>query len=167
MANDALQKEILQNIPPLRAFAASLTGNLSRADDLVEETLMRAMADGTSRDADDVQAWLFGVLRNHFYSDYRKRRRDTDEARQGGGETEQFNATLSKLPAEQREALILVAGSGLAYEEVAKICGCAVGTIKSRVNRARNRLSQLMSSKSQDPNSDRPFRPVMAAGGRY
>ena len=101
-------------------------------------------------------AWLFTILRNLFRSEYRKRRREVEDAEGNhakslktppradrGSEFEEFGRQ-SKLPEDQREALILVGASGFSYEEAADICGCAVGTIKSRVNRARSKLSALL-----------------------
>ena len=102
----------------------------------------------------NLPAWLFTILRNLFRSDYRKRRREVEDADGSYAKTlktqpaqnahlefEEFRAALEKLPQDQREALILVGASGFSYEDAAAICGCAVGTIKSRVNRARSKLS--------------------------
>ena len=104
---DTLRDDILASVPSLRAFAISLSGNGDRADDLVQETLLRAIANIDSfQPGSNLPAWLFTILRNLFRSDYRKRRREVEDA--------------------------------------AAICGCAVGTIKSRVNRARSKLSALL-----------------------
>src|SRR3974377_2621484 len=102
-------------------------------------------------------AWLFTILRNLFRSEYRKRRREVEDAdgryaeslkshpeQTGRVEFSEFRRALAKLPSAQREALILAGASGFSYEDAANICGCAVGTIKSRVNRARTRLAPLM-----------------------
>ena len=104
-----------------------------------------------------MSAWLFTILRNHFRTEYRKRRREVEDA--DGGYAERLTAreeqtshiefnelreALLKLSADQREALILVGASGFSYEEAANICDCAVGTIKSRVNRARLRLAEIL-----------------------
>ena len=104
-----------------------------------------------------MSAWLFTILRNVFYSEYRKRRREVEDAegtmaarlvsvpeQNGHMDLQDLRTALAKLPAEQREALILVGGSGFAYEEAAQICGCALGTLKSRVNRARTAIAALM-----------------------
>src|SRR5471032_3351882 len=150
---------ILAAIPNLRAFAISLSGNVDRADDLVQETVLRALSNINSFEpGTNMPAWLFTILRNLFRSEYRKRRREVEDAdgryaetlkshpeQHGRVEFEEFRGALAKLPADQREALILVGASGFSYEEAAAICDCAVGTIKSRVNRARNRLAELMS----------------------
>ena len=153
-----IRDSILAAVPSLRAFAISLCGNVDRADDLVQETLLRALANIHSfQPGTNMPAWLFTILRNLFRSEYRKRRREVEDAdgsyaaslksqpeQTGRVEFEEFRTALAKLPPDQREALILVGASGFSYEEAAEICGCAVGTIKSRVNRARNRLGELM-----------------------
>src|SRR6202163_340138 len=157
--NPALREQMLGAVPSLRAFAISLSGNVDRADDLVQETLLRAIANINSFEpGTNMSAWLFTILRNLFRSEYRKRRREVEDGdgryadslkshpeQPGRVEFEELRAALAKLPPDQREALILVGASGFSYEEAATICDCAVGTIKSRVNRARNRLAELMS----------------------
>jgi RNA polymerase sigma-70 factor (ECF subfamily) len=154
----AIRDQILAAVPSLRAFAISLSGNVDRADDLVQETLVRALANIDSfQPGTNMPAWMFTILRNLFRSEYRKRRReveDPDGSYAEGLKTQpeqpshveflEFQKALAKLPDDQREALILVGASGFSYEEAAKICGCAVGTIKSRVNRARIRLARLL-----------------------
>lgn len=165
-----LKDSLLGEIPSLRAFAVSLTGNMDRADDLVQDTLMKAWAafDGFT-EGSNLRAWLFTIMRNAFFSQYRKRRREVEDvdgimAAQLTSDPEQpshmdladFQAALATLPMDQREALILIGASGFTYEEAAEICDCAVGTIKSRVNRARQRLMQQLAIGStadfgQDP----------------
>src|SRR3954467_8486621 len=156
--NHALRDQMLSAVPSLRAFAISLSGNVDRADDLVQETLMRAIANIDSfQPGTNMSAWLFTILRNLFRSEYRKRRREVEDAdgsyadtlksqpEQGSRlEFNEFRVALDKLPPDQREALILVGASGFSYEEAAAICECAVGTIKSRVNRARPCLADLL-----------------------
>ena len=155
---NSLRDDILASVPSLRAFAISLSGNGDRADDLVQETLLRALANINSfQPGSNLPAWLFTILRNLFRSDYRKRRREVEDADGNYAKTlktqpaqsahlefEEFRVALDKLPQDQREALILVGASGFSYEDAAAICGCAVGTIKSRVNRARSKLSALL-----------------------
>jgi len=157
-----VRETVLAAVPSLRAFAISLCGNVDRADDLVQETLLRALANIDSfQPGTNMSAWLFTILRNLFRSEYRKRRREVEDTDGSYAETlrsqpeqssrlefQEFRTALGKLPADQREALILVGASGFSYEEAADICGCAVGTIKSRVNRARTRLAQLLSIES-------------------
>ncbi len=149
-------------IPNLRAFAVSLCGNPDRADDLVQETLVKAWSNLNSFvPGTNLPAWLFTILRNIYYSEYRKRRREvadsdgaiaarlaTAPSQNSHMDLLDFHAALQQLPTDQREALILIGASGLSYEEAAGICGCAVGTMKSRVNRARNRLAELLSIQS-------------------
>src|SRR3954463_878076 len=176
-----LREAMLAAVPSLRAFAISLSGNMDRADDLVQETLLRAMANIQSfQPGTNLSAWLFTILRNLFRSEYRKRRREVEDPDGGYAETlrshpeqnsrvefEEFRVALAKLPPDQREALILVGASGFSYEEAAEICGCAVGTIKSRVNRARGRLADLLAIESaEDFGPDQSTRAIMAAGGR-
>ena len=178
---DSLRDDILASVPSLRAFAISLSGNGDRADDLVQETLLRALANIDSfQPGSNLPAWLFTILRNLFRSDYRKRRREVEDADGSYAKTlktqpaqnahlefEEFRAALDKLPQDQREALILVGASGFSYEDAAAICGCAVGTIKSRVNRARTRLADLLAIDSVDDfGPDRATRAVLAGGGR-
>ena len=177
----AIRDQVLGTVPSLRAFAISLCGNIDRADDLVQETLLRALSHIDSFEpGTNMPAWLFTILRNLFRSEYRKRRREVEDAdgryaeslrshpeQTGHVEFGEFRAALSKLPSDQREALILVGASGFSYEDAASICGCAVGTIKSRVNRARTRLADLLAIDSVDDfGPDRATRAVLAGGGR-
>ena len=173
----SVRDAMLAAVPSLRAFAISLSGNVDRADDLVQETLLRAMANIDSfQPGTNMSAWLFTILRNLFRSEYRKRRREVEDTDGSYAETlkshpeqhsrvefEEFRAALAKLPPDQREALLLVGASGFSYEEAAAICECAVGTIKSRVNRARTRLAELMSIESLDDfGPDRATRAVLS-----
>jgi RNA polymerase sigma-70 factor (ECF subfamily) len=158
------REAVLAAVPRLRAFAISLCRSVDHADDLVQETLLRALANiGSFQPGTNMPAWLFTILRNQFHSEYRKRRREVEDI--DGSYTgtmtsppeqvarmafRELRAALGELPANQREALILVGASGFTYEEAGHICGCALGTIKSRVNRARTRLAELMSIKGTD-----------------
>ena len=180
----AIRDEVLATVPSLRAFAISLSGNIDRADDLVQETLLRALSHIDSfQPGTNMPAWLFTILRNLFRSEYRKRRREVEDAdgryaetlkshpeQTGRVELEEFRSALAKLPPDQREALILVGASGFSYEDAAGICGCAVGTIKSRVNRARTRLADILAIDSVDDfGPDRETRAVVnsaASGSR-
>lgn len=172
-----IRDAILKTVPNLRAFAVSLTGNVDRADDLVQETLLRALAKIDSfQPGTNLSAWLFTILRNQFRSEYRKRRREVEDAdgnyaeklktqpeQLGKLEFDELRRALAALPDDQREALILVGASGFSYEETAEICGCAVGTIKSRVNRARTRLAELMAvTGAEDFVADEITRGVLA-----
>jgi RNA polymerase sigma-70 factor (ECF subfamily) len=154
----SVQDVMLAAIPNLRAFAMSLSGSADRADDLVQETVMRAMANiDTFTPGTNMAAWLFTILRNRFRSEYRKRRREVEDPdgsylaslklppeQFGRLEFKELIVALAKLPHVQREALLLVAASGFSYDEAAAICGIAVGTIKSRVSRARQLLAELL-----------------------
>lgn len=177
--DESVRKSVLAAVPSLRAFAISLCGNVDRADDLVQETMVRALANIDSfQPGTNMSAWLFTILRNHFRSEYRKRRREVEDTdghyadslksqpeQHGQVEFTEFRKALAQLPSDQREALILVGASGFSYEEAANICGCAVGTIKSRVNRARTRLAELLSiDGANDFGPDEQTRAVLASG---
>src|SRR6202166_2273377 len=178
---ESVRKAVLGAVPSLRAFAISLCGNVDRADDLVQETMLRALANIDSfQPGTNMSAWLFTILRNHFRSEYRKRRREVEDTdgryaetlktqpeQYGQVEFTEFREALAQLPSDQREALILVGASGFSYEEASSICECAVGTIKSRVNRARTRLAELMSIEGVDDfGPDEQTRAVLAGGER-
>ena len=172
----SVREAMLSAVPGLRAFAISLCGNVDHADDLVQETLIRALANINSFEpGTNMSAWLFTILRNLYRSEYRKRRREVEDSdgsyaerlrshpeQEGHIEMTEFLAALAKLPPDQREALILIGALGFSHEEVANICGCAIGTIKSRVNRARNHLARLLSIESpEDFGPDRTVRAVL------
>ncbi|WP_046869258.1 sigma-70 family RNA polymerase sigma factor [Microvirga massiliensis] len=156
-AGPDLRGGILEALPHLRVFAISLTGDLDRADDLVQEAIVKALGHlGQFTPGTNLRAWLFTILRNEFYTLHRKRRREVQDpdgllaARLAAApvqdrhlDLEDLKAALLWLPVEQREAVLLVAG-GISYEETAQICGAAVGTIKSRVNRGRKSLAELL-----------------------
>jgi RNA polymerase sigma-70 factor, ECF subfamily len=144
--------------PSLRAFGMSLTGRSDRADDLVQETLMKAWHHQDSFEAGtNLKAWLYTILRNEFYSQLRKRRREVEDAdgvysskvaspseQEGHLDMADLRIALAQLPEDQREAIVLVGASGFSYEEAAKISGVAIGTVKSRVSRAREKLIVLL-----------------------
>jgi len=177
----ALRDELLAAVPGLRAFALSLTGNVDIADDLVQETLVKAWTNfDTFQQGTNLRAWLFTILRNHFYSEMRKKKREVEDAdgslsaglsvqpeQHGHMDMEDFKLALLELPDDQREALILVGGSGFAYEEAAEICGVAVGTIKSRVSRARGKLAQVLDmNPPPELGADATPEAIFAIGGR-
>ena len=175
-----LRDALLAAVPSLRAFGISLSGQVDRADDLVQDTLLRALShiDRFERGT-NLHAWLFTILRNLFHSEYRKRRREVEDPdgsyagrlkvqpEQGARlDFEDFRSALAKLPSDQREALLLIGASGFSYEEAANICGCAVGTIKSRVNRARSRLAAYLAVEEvEDLGPDRLTRAALQAIG--
>lgn len=175
----ALQVQMLAAVPELRAFALALCRQRDRADDLVQEALLHAIANIDSfRPGSNMTAWLFTILRNHFCNEFRKRRREVADSdgyfvgtmtsqpeQEGHVQIAEFRAALAQLPHEQREALTLVGGAGLSYEEAAKICQCPVGTVKSRANRGRARLAQLLSIESmQDLGPDRAIQAALSVG---
>lgn len=150
--------DVVALVPALRAFAWSLSHNSADADDLVQDTLIKAWTNRSKFEpGTNLRAWLFTILRNTYYTAVVRRRREiADEdgkhaATLSSAPTQDWSiamrslqAALQRLPAEHREALVLVGAAGLTYEEAAEICGCALGTIKSRVNRARARLLRIM-----------------------
>jgi RNA polymerase sigma-70 factor (ECF subfamily) len=157
--------EIVDHLPALRAFAMSLTRNPATADDMVQDTIEKAWRNiDKFTPGTNLRAWLFTILRNSFYSNRRKARREVADpegvfvgqmsvkpAHDGHLQLEEFREAFAMLPDEQREALILVGASGFSYEEAAEMCGCAVGTIKSRASRARDRLAELMGLDDDEP----------------
>lgn len=164
MSNDqqadgpAFKRELLATLPSLRAFAISLAGKADQADDLVQDTIMKAWGNQAKFEAGtNMKAWLFTILRNGFYSQMRKRGREVQDSdgaftermsshpeQHGALDMQDFKHALEQLPDDQREAIILIGASGFSYEEAAEVCDCAVGTVKSRVNRARARLQELL-----------------------
>lgn len=154
----AFKRELIEVVPHLRAFARGLCGRPDMADDLVQEALLKAWAaqerfePGTS-----MRAWTFVILRNAYLTDMR-RNRFRGEYDEGVAERiliapadqeepihlSDLHRALLTLPPERREALLLVGAGGFSYEEAAEICGCAVGTIKSRVGRARAALTSMI-----------------------
>jgi RNA polymerase sigma-70 factor (ECF subfamily) len=155
----SVREGLVAAIPNLRAFAVSLSGDHHVANDLVQETLLKAWA---NRDkftlGTNFKAWLFTILRNTYFSDLRKTRREVQDVdgraaaqlvappeQHGKLDLADFRRAMTELSEDQREALLLIGAEGFSYEEAAAICDCAVGTVKSRVNRARVRLGELMS----------------------
>jgi RNA polymerase sigma-70 factor (ECF subfamily) len=176
------REEMLAAIPSLRAFGISLCGDVDQADDLVQETLHRALANINSfQPGTNMPAWLITILRNLFYTNYRRRRREVEDGdgryaaslksqpeQESKVEFDELRAALAKLSPDQREALILVGASGFSCEEAAKICGCAPGTIKSRVNRARTRLATIMAVEGvEDFGPDHVTRAILVDNGQY
>lgn len=152
------KREMLSILPNLRAFAVSLCGNQDRADDLVQNSILKAWgAQESFRPGTNMKAWLFTILRNEFYSQMRKAGREiadsegyftnnvaTPPTQYGSLDLQDFRKALDQLPEDQREALLLVGASGFSYEEAAEVCQCQIGTVKSRVSRARTKLQELL-----------------------
>lgn len=158
-ADDAAFKtELVTLIPHLRAFARTLTGDPTAADDLAQDAMMKAWdARASYQMGTNMKAWTFMILRNQFYSEKRRSWRQSQLDHEAAERTlvavddpeapvalDELRQALKTLPEEQREALILVGAGGFAYEEAAEICGCAVGTVKSRVSRARRALQATL-----------------------
>lgn len=154
-------KRALTDVAPhLRAFARGLCGCRDRADDLAQEAMLRAWA---ARDryaaGTNFKAWTFTILRNHFYSEARRARfhGEYDElaaerilrappSQESPLELADVLRALSTIPDSYREALLLVAAGNLSYDEIAEICGIALGTVKSRICRARAMLAKVIDS---------------------
>lgn len=161
---DAFREGLIAELPNLRAFAVSLCRSPVQADDLVQDTVLKAWANSEKfQPGTSLRAWLFTILRNTYYSLYRKSGREVQDhdgtysqrlavsgEQEGAVAMAEFREALAKLSEEHREALILVGASGLSYEEASEICGVAIGTVKSRVNRARARLAELLGISSID-----------------
>jgi RNA polymerase sigma-70 factor (ECF subfamily) len=158
----AFKAELVALIPHLRAFARTLAGDPTAADDLAQDAMMKAWdARESYQMGTNMKAWTFMILRNQFYSEKRRSWRQTQLDQEAAERTlvavddpeapvalDELRLGLSMLPAEQREALVLVGAGGFAYEEAADICGCAVGTVKSRVSRARRALQGILEAGS-------------------
>jgi len=170
LADGEFKDELASVIPQLRAFARSLCGNRDMADDLVQETMLKAWAARRRFEAGtSMQAWTHTILRNLFRSQMRRSRftGEWDEAKaeeilSAPADQEQhmqlsdLQRALLELPPAQREALILVGAGGFAYEEAAEICGCAIGTVKSRVARARAAVERMLAGGTMPARSDEP-----------
>lgn len=158
------ERELIANIPHLRAFARFVTQNSDQANDLVQDTIVRALrAQHQYQPGTNFKAWTFTILRNLHVNNLRRQRMRMESIEDGALdvfavapdqyarlEFQELRRALVKLSPEQREVLILVGASGFRYEEAAAICKCAVGTIKSRLSRARNELYQLLLGDEED-----------------
>ncbi len=175
-----LRTSLLKTIPHLRAFAISLTGNVDQADDLVQDAILRGLSHiDRFEPGTNMQAWLFTILRNQFHTSFRKRRREVEDPdgvmaatlsappeQHGHLDLDDLGAALAKLSIEQREVLLLIGAESLSYEEAAQICGTKVGTVKSRMNRARARLAELLHVEDEeDLGTDRIIRPALTIEG--
>jgi len=161
-----LRDELVRWIPNLRAFALSLTQSAQHSDDLVQDTLVKALSNlDKFQMGTNLRAWLFTILRNSFYNDMRyKKYHQTAPIEEVDPGFLELRATqekyiefqdvlkgLFRLVPEQREAIILIAAEGLSYEEAAVVCNCPVGTVKSRLSRARQRLEEYANGEIAGP----------------
>ena len=172
----AFEAELIALIPHLRAFGRTLSGSSTQGDDLAQDTLAKALAHRESFEmGTNMKAWTFMILRNLFYSDKRRSWRSTPldpevaertlvsvDNPTSAIELDELRRALSMLPEDQREALILIGAAGMSYEEVSAIVGAAVGTIKSRVSRARDRLA-LIYAEGEIPADDLPAHAAITA----
>jgi len=167
---------LIAAMPNLRAFAHSLCGDSQLSNDLVQETLLKAWAHKDSFVPDsNLKAWLFTILRNTYFTHYRKSQReelDQDHAALNASvpptqltqlEFDDMRRALMRLSPDHREALLLITAEGFSYEDAARVCGCAVGTMKSRVNRARSRLVDETSGQPQIKDGSEQERPEPAS----
>ena len=158
MSDKSITDMLVAEIPHLRAFAISLSGSMNSADDLVQDTLVKAWTKFDSFEpGTNLRAWLITILRNTFYSIHRKYRREVQDADgihaaqvavRGGQDSrldmDDFRRALDRLAPEHREILVMIGVTELSYEDAAAVCGVAVGTVKSRVHRARAKLVEIM-----------------------
>ena len=174
--DNAFKSLLVALIPLLRAFARTLSGDATSADDLAQDTVMKAWkARGSFEMGTNMKAWAFMILRNQFYSEKRRSWRRVDLDQETAEQSllavddpeapialNELRLGLTRLPPEQREALILVGAGGFAYEEAAEICNCAVGTVKSRVSRARRALQDIL-ARGDYPRDGRPAGEAMGS----
>lgn len=180
---DDPRNELPAHLPAMRAFAISLTRNAAAADDLVQDAVVKAWSNfGSFQPGTNLRAWLFTILRNTFYSNLRKTRREVPDpdgvysatlyekpAHDGRLAMTDFRAAFDQLTPQHREVLILVGASGFSYEEVAEMTGVAVGTVKSRASRARLRLAELLGLEDGEDflDGDRTTAAVMSRSGMH
>jgi RNA polymerase sigma-70 factor (ECF subfamily) len=167
---NTFKADLISLIPHMRAFCRSLCNDPVLAEDLAQDGLAKAWAARASfAPGTNLKAWTFMILRNQFYSDKRRSWRssqlDPEVAERtlvavdnpsGNMELDELRRALAMLPDDQREALILIGAGGFSYEEAGEICGAAVGTIKSRVSRARDRLALIYAEGLIDADGQSP-----------
>lgn len=168
--HDEFKQQMIALIPSLRAFARGLCGNRDLADDLAQEAMIRAWA---ARDSftpgTNFRAWMYMICRNQFYTTVRRNARVaswdpemaerilvTPATQHAGIELNDVETALQKLPAEQREMLMLIGAGGASYEEAAEIAGCPIGTVKSRLARGRATLHQLIHGSDDEGEEEQP-----------
>jgi RNA polymerase sigma-70 factor (ECF subfamily) len=178
---EAFRRDLIDLIPRMRAFARTMTGDMTAGEDLAQESLAKAWK---SRDryqpGTNLKAWVYMIMRNQFFSEKRRSWRivplDSETVERTVPAISDPTATIAldelrramlMLPEDQREALILVGAGGCSYEEVAVTCGCAVGTIKSRVSRARDRLALIFAEGSIPKDDIRPSNALADIHAQY
>jgi RNA polymerase sigma-70 factor, ECF subfamily len=171
--------ELVAHLPSLRAFAISLTRNIAAADDLVQDTIVKAWSNFDKFETGtNLRAWLFRILRNTFFSNARKHKREVADPdgmlagklfvrpeHDGKLAFSEFLSAFDQLSAEHREALILIGASGYSYGEAAEMIGVAVGTVKSRTSRARARLCELLGLEEGESPLSNPERDAVGVAG--
>ena len=159
-----MQAKLLHTLPHLRAFALSLCGSPDQADDLVQDAVLRGLSNlHRFEPGSNLRAWLFTILRNQFHTSFRRRRREVEDPdgtmasmlstlpeQEGHLDMSDLQSALGRLPVVHREVLLLIGAEGMSYEETARIVGTNVGTVKSRMNRARARLAELLHVAGED-----------------
>ncbi len=165
MSDDEFSRDLTDLLPHLRAFGRSMVGSPEHADDLVQDTMVKAWGSRhTFKPGTSMRAWTFTILRNTYLTELRRakfvgeydelaaERQLQQPGDQGDSiDLQDLQRAMMELPADQREALVLVGATGLAYAEAAEIAGCAVGTMKSRVSRGRTQLAALLNEDAPTP----------------
>jgi RNA polymerase sigma-70 factor (ECF subfamily) len=178
-AHDPFLDQVTALLPALRAFGRSLCGDPARADDLVQDTVLKAWTNRNQfQSGSNLKAWLFTILRNCYYSELRHRKFEVEDpegvcaaqlsvapVHDARLHLRDLNRALQELPHDQREALVLVCATGLSYEEAADVCQVAVGTIKSRIARARDRLIELLGEDAAHVTDQIPSDKTQGNGG--
>ena len=179
--HEAFRRDLTALIPKLRGFARAMCGDTTAGDDLAQEALLRAWTSRASYQAGtNLKAWVFMILRNQFYSEKRRSWRSVPLDQKMAEETlvattnptsaielDELRRAMQMLPDKQREALILVGAGGCSYEEVAEMCGCPVGTVKSRVGRARDALALIFAEGLPPADGIRPSGAMAAIIAQY
>ena len=174
---EQFKNDLLETLPHLRAFARMLARDHTLAEDLVQDTVVQALANrGQFKPGTNLRGWLIIILRNRFYNELRRSSRKSevgvehlsDVAAVDGGqeisvEVRDFQRAFRELPAAQREALTLVGASGFSYQEAAEIAGCPIGTLKSRVSRARLDLQRALNGTIRSTRGPHPERSAAGA----
>lgn len=170
LEGDRFSRELTALIPHLRAFARGLCGDMTTSEDLAQEALAKAWSARTSyRPGTNLKGWLFTILRNQFYSEKRRSWRNVPLDQEQAERTlvaiadptaalllDEVRRAMQLLPETHREALVLIGAAGCSYEEAAVMCACPVGTVKSRVSRARTQLAEILAGPALPRDAIRP-----------